>query len=310
MSLILSTTTAAVAGTPDEAAIKTAVESVATLADSRNFESLEKLYAGRVRVDYTSAFGGEVEVKTPQALMTAWAGLLPGFDRTRHAISNVQVKVDGSMAAASAEVTADHWIAGRHWQVTGSYDYSFTNIGGEWRITAMTFHLKNEAGTREVLGHAANAANSRPVSYLERQRTQQAVRDFLTSLEEQDMSKFASVWAEDAVQDMPYSPEGFPKRVEGKANLVKHYAAWPENSGKANFTKELVFYPSQDPHTVFVEYRGVCEIKPTGRVYDQRYGGLFRVENGKIKLFREYYNPAAFAYAFGLNEGGNLHGNK
>src|SRR5579883_1052597 len=71
MSLILNTTTAAVAGTPDEAAIKTAVESVATLADSRNFESLERLYADRVRVDYTSAFGGEVEVKTPQALTTA-----------------------------------------------------------------------------------------------------------------------------------------------------------------------------------------------------------------------------------------------
>jgi len=215
MSLILNTTTAAVAGTPDEAAIKTAVESVATLADSRNFESLEKLYADRVRVDYTSAFGGEVEVKTPQALMTAWAGLLPGFDRTRHAISNVQVKVDGSMAAASAEVTADHWITGRHWQVTGSYDYSFTNTGGEWRITAMTFHLKNECGSRDVLGHAANAANSRPVSYLERQRTQQAVRDFLTSLEEKDMSKLASVWAEDAVQDMPYSPEGFPQTSSG-----------------------------------------------------------------------------------------------
>jgi hypothetical protein len=38
--------------TPDEAAIETIVESVATLADRENFESLEKLYADEIRVDY------------------------------------------------------------------------------------------------------------------------------------------------------------------------------------------------------------------------------------------------------------------
>jgi hypothetical protein len=46
--------------TPDEAAIQTTVESVANLCDQGNFESLEKLYANEVQVDYTSAFGGEV----------------------------------------------------------------------------------------------------------------------------------------------------------------------------------------------------------------------------------------------------------
>jgi hypothetical protein len=72
--------------TPDEAAIQTIVESVATLADRKNFESLEKLYADEVRVDYTSAFGGEAELKSPQGLMSLWASSLPGFDRTRHEI--------------------------------------------------------------------------------------------------------------------------------------------------------------------------------------------------------------------------------
>ena len=36
------------------------------------------------------------------------------------------------------------------------------------------------------------------------------------------MEKLASLWADNAVQDMPYSPEGFPKRVSGKHNLIKH----------------------------------------------------------------------------------------
>ena len=31
-------------------------------------------------------------------------------------------------------------------------------------------------------------------------------------------------------------------------------------------------------------------------------GGLFHVKNGKIQLFREYFDPKPFVYAFGLDE--------
>ena len=126
--------------------------------------------------------------------------------------------------------------------------------------------------------------------------------DFLTALETKDMDAFAGVWAEDAVQDMPYSPEGFPKRVSGKKNILDHYAGWPENSGSADFTSELIYYPMKNPEMIFVEFKGDVDIIPTGRKYLQTYGGLFYVEDGKIKLFREYYDPELFSYAFGLNE--------
>ena len=127
-------------------------------------------------------------------------------------------------------------------------------------------------------------------------------RDFLTSLETEDMEKFAGLWADDAVQDMPFSPDGFPKKVAGRENLVAHYAAWPENSGEADFTSNLVFHAMQDPEMVFAEFTGQVDIVPTGRTYNQVYGGLFHVQGGLIKLFREYYNPAPFRYAFGLDE--------
>lgn len=133
---------------------------------------------------------------------------------------------------------------------------------------------------------------------------QDAVRAFLVSLERKDMEMFANAWANEAVQDMPFSPEGFPKRVEGKQAILKHYAAWPEISGLASFTDELVFYPMADPDWVFAEYHGRVEIKTTGRLYDQRYGGLFRVHDGKIVFFREYYDPTVFAWAFDLDPEG------
>lgn len=120
------------------------------------------------------------------------------------------------------------------------------------------------------------------------------------------MRAFFNVWSENAVQEMPYAPEGFPRRVEGRDNLLRHYEDWPEVSGTANFTNELVLYPTQDPTIVFAEWQGVVEVIPTGRTYEQHYGGLFRVIDGKIVLFREYSNPIVFSEAFGLNKVGGF----
>ncbi|PSN13800.1 hypothetical protein C7293_14370 [filamentous cyanobacterium CCT1] len=292
--------------TADEAAMATLVNSVATLADQGDFETLELLYADSIHVDYTSLFGGDIQTHTPESLMTAWASLLPGFDQTYHAISNIQVEVAGNRATATADVTASHYLGDDFWQVSGQYEYQFVRQPSGWKIEAMTFEFGDEQGDRALLEQAAAEVAENPSSYLQRQQTEQAVRTFLTSLETKDMEAFAAVWAEDAVQDMPYAPEGFPRRVEGRDNLIQHYGAWPEVSGEANFTDELVFYPMEDPTMVFAEWHGVVEIIPTERIYDQRYGGLFRVVDGKIVLFREYFNPIVFVEAFGLNEGGEF----
>ena len=300
--LSVSSSMGAGAESPDVAAIKAVVESVAVLADSGNFEALEKLYADEILVDYTSLAGGEPELKSPQALMTEWAEVLPGFERTRHDISNIAVNVMGPRAIATADVIADHYVEGLHWQVSGDYRYELIDAGDGWRITAARFNLRHETGTREVFGPATENAAEKPPSYITRQQTTDTVLTFLTSLEEKDMEKFAAVWADDGVQDMPYSPEGHPKRVVGKKELLQLYSGWPENSGDADFTSQIIFYPMQDPETVFVEFKGDVQIIPTGRQYKQAYGGLFHVVNGKIRLFREYFDPAPFAWAFGLGE--------
>lgn len=284
----------------DEAAISTIIESVAILADRGHFEALERLYAEEIRVDYTSLASGEIELKSPQVLMNQWAATLPGFDRTRHQLSNISVVVDCDSAVATADVIADHYVDNLFWQVVGSYRYELVKQG-QWRITAMTFTLEEESGTRDVFGPATRNAAENPPAYVTRQQTQQAVQSFLESLESKDMETLASLWAEEAVQDMPYSPPGHPKRVVGKAALVELYSSWPEVSGRADFTSELVFYPMQDSETVFVEFSGDVDIIPTGRTYQQIYGGLFHVVDGQIQLFREYYDPAPFARAFGLD---------
>ena len=286
----------------DKSQIATIIESVATFADRGEFFALERLYDDEVTVDYTSLTGGEIELKSPQALMKEWSSVLPGFDVTRHNISNIEVTVDGKQAVATADVIADHYIGEQHWQVQGDYRYELKKEEDIWRITSHTLNLSQERGDRSIFGPAAERAISQPVPYLQQQQTHQVILDFLTALERKDMEKFANVWAVDAVQEMPYAPDNFPKRLAGKQNLIQHYHKWSETRGETNFTSQLIFYPMRDPKMVFAEWTGKMNILSTGREYHQTYGGLFHVENGKITLFREYFNPILLTDAFALGE--------
>lgn len=302
MTATLTTAPLAHATPEDEATIKTIVESVGLFADRHEFDALEKLYADEFMLDYSSLSGAPADVKSPQALMTEWASVLPGFDRTRHALSDVTVTIDGDQATATADVEAGHWVDGVYWQVDGHYDYQFERQAGSWKITSMTFSLENELGSRDVFGPAIKAATAHPTAYLQRQQTRQTVLDFLIGLEEKDMEKVNGVWADDAVQHMPYVPSGWEHQVVGKDALIAQYAGWPDATGEANFTNELIFYPMADPQTLYVEFKGVVDIIPTGNTYRQSYGSLFHVENGKITLYREFFDPREFERAFGLTD--------
>lgn len=75
--------------------IKLQLQSMGTLADQNAFEYLGRIFSNTVVVDYTSAFGGEPATVNRADLMKSWAGLLPGFDLTRHELSNYRNQGDG-----------------------------------------------------------------------------------------------------------------------------------------------------------------------------------------------------------------------
>ncbi len=274
------------------------MEGVPVLADLGSFRALEELYAERVHVDYSSLSGEPAATVAARDLMDSWAAVLPGFDRTRHEVTNLFASVDGATAIVTTDVVADHYVDSLFWQARGTYRFELQKQEGRWRIHAHTFALAGESGSREALARATERA----LSEASHARTEETVRALLGSLETKDMDAFARLWAEDAVQELPFAPAGFPKEVRGKDALIAHYRDWPANSGKADFTSRLVFYRMQDPAWVFASFEGRAEIVPTGRLYEQIYGGLFHVVDGKVALFREYFDPAPFRWAFGLGE--------
>lgn len=121
---------------------------------------------------------------------------------------------------------------------------------------------------------------------------------FLDLLSAKDMVAWNDLWAENAVQEMPYSPAGFPRRIDGKAALVRHYSNLPASTGMMVFTGRVI-HSMVDPNVVFAEYQGDIEILATGKHYNNRYAGLFGFDtDGKLILFREYFDPNVLTEAW------------
>jgi hypothetical protein len=139
----------------DEARIAGVISAVAVYADNRDFRPLQRFFAPETTIDYTSLWGGEPQRLVPSALMDAWAGLLPGFDATRHELSDIQIQISDNAAAAQARVRATHWLGDRTWVVAGSYDYALVRVDTGWQVSRLTLHLADESGDRKIVEEAA-----------------------------------------------------------------------------------------------------------------------------------------------------------
>ena len=149
------------AGDPESAKVIALVSSIPLAVDLARYDLAEAAFAPEVAIDYTSLWGGEAQRTTPDALMDAWRGLVPGFDATRHELKDVEAQVDGDRATATAFVDARHWIGGALWRPIGAYRWMLSRIDGRWRVTAMTFAMTREVGDRGLVAIAAERAKRR-----------------------------------------------------------------------------------------------------------------------------------------------------
>lgn len=147
--------------TAETARVVTTVSSITLAADLLDFELARRALDATVRVDYSSLWGGEAVDLTPDALLTGWRGLLPGFDATRHRLSDVTAVVDGETATATAGVDATHWLDGATWRVIGTYAWALVKRDGRWLVTAMTLVLTGEEGDRGLVARAGERAAGR-----------------------------------------------------------------------------------------------------------------------------------------------------
>ncbi len=289
--------------TPEHAAVTTVVESVSVLADRNEFDALSRLYADEFKVDYSSLNGLPAETKTPLELMAEWAAVLPGFDRTRHALFDIHVDVSNTRATARARVLASHWIDDEFWQVGGHYDYELAKDSDEWLITSMTFTLVEETGSRDVLGPAIEAARRKSAAHdtstiAERNKT--TVRNFFSALESEDIEAVVGLFADDGVQINPYTGGVFPAGAKGKRELLAYWTPVPGNFDGMRFPIDELL-ATEDPDIIFVRYRGEITLKDGAGHYRNKYFATFRFNAvGEISEYVEIFDPVVAARGFGL----------
>jgi fermentation-respiration switch protein FrsA (DUF1100 family) len=91
---------------------------------------------------------------SPQQITTAWKTLLPGFDSTRHNVSNFKVTINGNNATVTNDGHALHYITLNNkieqWVVDGNYLFQLTKAGNKWQVTAMKFNKTNISGNLDL----------------------------------------------------------------------------------------------------------------------------------------------------------------
>lgn len=159
-----ATKTLAPLGAPETSKVISVVSSIPLAVDLARYDLAEAAFAPRIVIDYTSLWGGEPQTMTPAALMDAWRGIVPGFDATWHALSDVRAEVNGDRATATAFVDGRHWLDGQLWRPVGHYRWELSKIGGDWKVTRMTFAMIREIGDRGIAQQAMERAKAESVA--------------------------------------------------------------------------------------------------------------------------------------------------
>lgn len=123
------------------------------------------------------------------------------------------------------------------------------------------------------------------------------VDTFFAALETQQFNLLKEIFASEGRQFNPYAPAGFPKSFDGAEDIYKQYSGLTANFGKMTFPRNI--YATEDPDFFFVEFKGEIEIKAGGK-YENDYLGTFRLKNGKIIEYTEYFNQVTMAKAFNI----------
>lgn len=124
------------------------------------------------------------------------------------------------------------------------------------------------------------------------------VRRYLDAVGSLDLPALATTFADDVVMDLPFAPPGFPRRVEG-ADVVAFFDGLPAMITPLNFRDYAIESVDGDPGSVVAHYASDARILATDLPYRNQYVSRFRVVDGRITWFAEYFDPIALVEALG-----------
>lgn len=114
---------------------------------------------------------------------------------------------------------------------------------------------------------------------------------------EGDIRGEADLYARDGVLEWPFAPPGVPRHVHGREEIRRLFAKLEDGIRQtgvrvAGLQESVVVHETHDPEVVIVEFDVQGELTATGETFQAPYIQVFRVRDGEIVLFRDYFGAA------------------
>ncbi|MFD3523958.1 nuclear transport factor 2 family protein [Streptomyces sp. NPDC058653] len=117
-------------------------------------------------------------------------------------------------------------------------------------------------------------------------------RHGLRLLLDKNIPGWVDLWDAEGVLEFPFAPDGWPKRLDGKAAIGDYMRGYPDHIDVHDFT-DVTIHETTVSDTVVVEMRGVGRLVETDQPFDMSYIAVVTVEDGLITHYRDYWNPLA-----------------
>lgn len=117
-------------------------------------------------------------------------------------------------------------------------------------------------------------------------------RQGLRLLVDKNIPAWVDLWDTDGVLEFPFAPDGWPKRLDGKAAIGDYMRGYPDHIDVHDFP-DVEIHRTTVAETIVVEMRGVGRLVETDKPFDMSYIAVVTVKNGLITHYRDYWNPLA-----------------
>ncbi|TJZ93651.1 nuclear transport factor 2 family protein [Actinacidiphila oryziradicis] len=117
-----------------------------------------------------------------------------------------------------------------------------------------------------------------------------------------DGEDYFDLLAEDVVFEYVISVPGYPRRVEGRQNIVDLYSGYGDYMALSS-ADNLRVHRDREASVVVLEYEVHGTSVQTGRPYDNRFVSVVTVRDLKVTHWRDYLDPVAVFDAAGWPQG-------
>ncbi len=144
-----------------ETEITNTVKNLFSGADERDWEKVKNTFADQVLLDYSALSGSPSSLLTPEDIITAWKGLLPGFDMTHHQPAGFTIKQNGDEATVHYFAKADHFLGEDNWTVEANYDTGLIKTADGWRINSHKISNVKQSGNADLPAKAMEVVKNK-----------------------------------------------------------------------------------------------------------------------------------------------------